>query len=293
MPEAGEYLFSRVGFSREETPYVALQQNETLLDLAPLGKTLTLRFNMAQRFCIGWGDIATSEQFICPNQHILEGKYEQCAACQQRTGFNPAFYHATSISKQQEIRNAQPHLLYLAHFGKGIIKVGISYADRGNARLLEQGARAAIILDTFPSAEIARQYEAKIAQLPGIAETIQLRKKTDALRAPYDTADASRELQQTQTFIEQALGVTFTHKTVAAFDNSYFPTEQPRLDDAVDTTTQAMISGKTVGMLGTFLFCAQQDTAMFIPLKKFIGYRMILSYNEETVELPSRQLSLF
>ncbi len=118
----------------------------------------------------------------CPDTLKVENKYEQCSGCQKRTGFNPAFYNATSVSEQQEARNAEPHTLYLARFGTNTLKVGISYAKRGNSRLLEQGARDALILDTFPSAHIARQYEAKIAALPNVVETVQLQTKNSRLK---------------------------------------------------------------------------------------------------------------
>src|SRR5690349_6321107 len=96
----------------------------------------------------------SSKSYVCPDQVMIDKKFDVCPTCQQRTGFNPAFYHASSVSSQQEERNLEPHLLYLAHFGKGIVKVGISHAARNRSRLLEQGARSAIVLDIFPTAHI-------------------------------------------------------------------------------------------------------------------------------------------
>lgn len=293
MPEAGEYLFSNVGFSRSEQPYVSLQRNTTFSDINPFGTILTLRFDTSQRFCIGWGDIATGERFTCPELQSISEKYEQCSSCQQRTGFNPAFYHATSVSTQQQARNAEPHILYLAYFSPTIIKVGISHAARGNARLLEQGARAAIILDTFPSADIARQYEAKIAALPGIVETVQVRKKAEAMRTAHNQQIAEQALLRTVEMIKDSLGTTFTGNAIYTFESHYFPHEPLALHTAIDTSEQAIISGNVAGMLGTFLFCKQQDTTVFIPLKKFIGYKVTVSNSEEKIALPEQQLSLF
>lgn len=294
MPEEGEYLFSNVGFSVDERPYISLQHGEQFTELAPLGKTLTLRFDTTERFCIGWYDMATSSgQFACPDSQKIDSKYEQCPACQQRTGFNPAFYHAASVSKQQEARNLQPHILYLAHFGEGIVKVGISYAARGNSRLLEQGARSALVLDTFPTALIARQYEAQIAMMPGIVETVQLRKKIACLSSPYDVAAGTNELMKTRTKIEESLKKTFANNAVMSLDTFYFPAVLPDLTDSIDYSDKQLISGEVMGMLGTLLFCSQQDVALFLPLKKLIGYRVTVSHEETQLALPARQTSLF
>ena len=113
----------------------------------------------------GWVDFDNHCSQVCPDGATVDEKYENCLKCRNRTGFNPAFYHADSVSAQQEKINQQPHFVYLAYFAPGVIKVGISQEERGIRRLLEQGARLAVKLETFASALIARQYEAKIAGL--------------------------------------------------------------------------------------------------------------------------------
>lgn len=293
MAEVGTYLLTNVGFDRNQTPCISLQKDGEYVDMSPLGKTITLRFDTSSRFCVGWRDITTGERFVCPDQQMVESKYEQCSACQKRTGFNPAFYNATSVSDQQEARNLEPHLLYLAHFGPGTVKVGISHAARGNSRLLEQGARSAIILETFPSAHIARQYEAKIAALPGIAETIQLRKKIASLAQQYDTKAAAAELAEVKQAVERAIGSAFKQEEILHLDNVFFPNSRPALSDAYDCTDHGFISGKVTGMLGSILFCDHQDTPVFLPLKKLIGYNVTLSDKEDTIPMPARQISLF
>lgn len=271
---------------------MVLQQNDMFLSFFPIGETFTLRFDATQRHCIGWRDIATGERFVCPDSQTVDSKFEQCAACQKRTGFNPAFYHATSVSSQQEARNLEPHILYLAHFGSGIIKVGISHAKRGHGRLLEQGARLALILDTCSSAHIARQYEARIAALPGIAETIQQRKKSEAMKQPYDTTAAKKELTDTQATIESALQLTFENSQLHTYDSIYFPAGAPSLTYAHHTDDH-LISGKGIGMLGSQLFCEHQDTPLYLPLKKYTGYTATLTYDETPQRIPAQQTSLF
>lgn len=293
MPEAGKYLLICVGFSKEKQPFISLQKDAQIISFSPLNKALTLDFDLDERYCTGWRDLASGEQHPCPDQHIVDKKYEQCPACQNRTGFNPAFYHATSVSKQQEQRNLEPHFLYLAHFGKNVTKVGISYAGRGHSRLLEQGARTAIILETFPTAHIARQYEAQIAALPGIAETIQPRKKIELLGEAYDPTIGARELLNMQTSLEKTLGKEFAKNGPVHLDQHYFPTRTPKLSDGFDCTPLGKTSGIMIGALGSLFFFDQQETPLFLPMKKYVGYQLSLSYTLTPVELPARQISLF
>lgn len=293
MPETGEYLLTNVGFSKTEKPLLVLQRNGNFSELLPLGHHLTLRFDITQRCCVGWRDIASSERHPCPDKLAVDAKYEQCAACQQRTGFNPAFYHAATVSTQQETRNLEPHLLYLAYFDAGTIKVGISHAARNNSRLLEQGARSALILDIFPTAHIARHYESKIAALPGIAETVQLRKKISGLSFPYNQTAAANTLKEIRHNIERQLAITFSLNDVQHFDSVFFPSGTPILAEVIDTADQHIISGKIIGMLGSLLFYEQKDVTLFLPIKKYVGYSVVVSREEVTINLPARQTSLF
>lgn len=293
MPEEGSYVLTHVGFTHQGEPTLALQQNDVIHRFNPVGATLSMTFDQSQRFCTGWYDMRAGESHPCPDNASIGGKYEECSACQQRTGFNPAFYNASSVSPQQEERNQEPHILYLAHFGKGITKVGISHAARGDARLLEQGARSAIILDTFPTALVARQYEAKIAAMPGIAETIQLRKKITLLSQPYDKADAHDELLSARADIESVLKTSFSGGAPRSFDEIYFPSTPVDLPQSFDVSSYKGISGRIAGMLGPFIVSAQNDTPLFLPIKKYTGYTLILSKTPFDISLPSQQMSFF
>jgi len=293
MPGAGDYLFGNASFGLDDKPFLSLQQGDAFYEFSPIDYILTLQFDTSQRYCTGWRDIAAHTRHHCPDANTVDSKYEECAACQKRTGFNPAFYHAASVSAQQESRNSEPHFLYLAHFGPGVVKVGISYAGRKNSRLLEQGARSALVLGTFPTAHIARSYEAKIAALPGVAETVQLRQKLTLLPNAYDAVAAKKELLQHKHTIEEKLGTPFGGNTVMSLDSHYHPSGVPLLADTFDATPHDLVSGKVTGMQGTLLFCHQQDTPVFLPLKKYVGYKVKLSHSETAIPLPARQISLF
>lgn len=260
-------------------------------ELAPLGSTLSLTFDLAERFCIGWHDMATGENHSCPEGARTEKKFETCPACQRRTGFNPAFYNTTKVSAKQEARNAEPHHLYLAYMGEGYIKVGISWHGRGIKRLLDQGARAGLVLETSPTALIARQYEAKIARLEGIHETTSTRTKLALLGKPFDETAAQKQLLATKQRIEQALSISFSGEEVLFFDTYYM--HEALSTSGVTPLTDAKIAGKAKTIIGDILITQYDERELALPLRQFIGYPVEIIDEIIPLNLNPQQMQLF
>lgn len=289
----GTFLFTRVSYdSNNNLPYLRVMDNDgAFWRMQPQGE-FTLSFDTSAKKCIGWYDLAARQCYRCPGDRQIDDKYEQCPECQQRTGFNPAFYNTTSISQQQSELNQQPHILYLAYFSPEVIKVGISYAERKLARLLEQGARNAVILEVFPSANIARQYEAKIARLPGLCESVQLRKKAAILaNEHYDSVLAEQKLRQTVQRITEQLGVSFGNNEFLDL-SPYMLAVEPK-SDALTEMTEPKIAGRFAGLIGGMLIMQQNNRFIFLPIKKYIGYSITISRNIEQLDLAPVQASLF
>ena len=204
-----EFLLSYTSFNADNKPFVECQVDGKIERHELFGQDLSLEFDFSVKYCTGWVDFENRCSQICPDHATVDEKYENCLKCRDKTGFNPAFYNASSVSVQQEKINQNPHFVYLAYFASNVIKVGISQEERGIRRLLEQGARLAVKLETFSSALIARQYEAKISKLDGIAETLPASKKMELIKQPFDYATGERELRQKLLEIEQKIGVSF------------------------------------------------------------------------------------
>lgn len=290
----GDFTFIHYGFGGDDlSPQLSLlPSNATdFLTINPRGNNFTIKFDTAKRFCTGWHDLETTKSFPCPNSTETTAQYDQCRACQQKTGFNPAFYHASEISPQQQARNQQPHILYLAHFAPGIVKVGISWEGRGIRRLLEQGARSAIIVKTFPDATQARMLEASIARLPHVAETLQIRNKLALLSKKYDPATAINELQEVAKSIANQHQIDI--KNVPEYlDKYYFAQNQPQ-SDFIDLSKQQQISGKCIGMIGGILFFEQDGQHFSLSLSKLKGYRINISDLIQKNQHEPVQASLF
>jgi hypothetical protein len=269
-------------------PTLVLSDNT---EQAALGKTISLSFDLSTRFCTGWHDITTGESHPCPEQATTDKKYGICPACQKRTGFNPAFYHSQTVSPQQEARNADPHHLYLSYMGEGYIKVGISWHKRDIQRLLDQGARAGLILETFPTALIARQYEAKIAALAAIHETTATRTKLALLSVPFSESTAREHLLATKQTIEQTLSISLSGGEVLFFDQFYAGSAiSPAEITAPPTPT---ISGNVMALIGDILLTNYDGRRLGLPLKQYIGYPVDITDEIIPLDLDPQQLQLF
>jgi hypothetical protein len=160
----------------------------------PLNCHIELR-RMKARYCIGRYDIDTFRDDPCPHRAKLSDSGDVCPDCFGAIGFNPAFYNARDrISEKQARYNQQPHVVYLAWFGAGIFKVGISSRARAMHRLLGQGTRTAAILAELSNADAARNIEAQAVKHPGIRETLRISLKIVGLEVPMVWRDAAKEI---------------------------------------------------------------------------------------------------
>lgn len=291
----GKFLFTRVSFdSTCNAPYFRLMDADGVFVYARPAGNFTLTFDLSRKRCTGWYDMRTGECYECPGKRDVSEKYEQCPECQQKTGFNPAFYNTTELSVQQAELNKKPHLLYLAYFSSETVKVGISNVGRGLARLLEQGARSVVILETFPSANVARQYEAQIARLPGLCESVQLRKKAQILvENSYDEVAARRKLEQMITAIQRALNIQFPNPQFAELSSVMIDDVVLSSCTAIELWNQPHLSGTFVGLIGQLLVMEQQNRLLAMPMKQYLGNYVTIAGDIAPLKLAPVQASLF
>ena len=290
MPD--DFLLTYASFNADNQPFIDCQIDGEIKRRELFGQDLSLEFDFSTKYCTGWVDFENHCSQICPDSATVDGKYENCLKCRDRTGFNPAFYNADSVSAQQEKINQNPHFVYLAYFAPGVIKVGISQEERGIRRLLEQGARLALKLETFSSALIARQYEAKIARLDGIVETMPIHKKLELIKQPFERATGEEKLQQKLLEIEQKIGVSFPKSELIPCED-YFQTNSIDLTRAVPMKDQNQLAGRVRSIIGPILITDYDGQLLAYNVKKFIGYQAQTIDGAINIEIPSTQLALF
>lgn len=250
MPD--DFLLAYASFNADNQPFIDCQVDDEIKRRELFGQKLSLEFDFSTKYCTGWLDFTNHCSQACPDGATVDEKYENCLKCRNRTGFNPAFYHADSVSAQQEKINQNPHFLYLAYFSPAVIKVGISQEERGIRRLLEQGARLALKLETFASALIARQYEAKIAKLDGIMETVAASKKLGLIKQPLNTTVAEQTLADALVRIHRQLGLDFPNRKFITCED-YFHTDGRDLSSVIDMTGNTVLAGTVVSVIGSVL----------------------------------------
>lgn len=290
MPD--DFLLAYASFNADNQPFIDCQIGDEIKRRELFGQDLSLEFDFSTKYCTGWVDFDNHCSQICPDSATVDGKYENCLKCRDRTGFNPAFYNADSVSAQQEKINQNPHFVYLAYFAPGVIKVGISQEERGIRRLLEQGARLALKLETFASALIARQYEAKIADLSGIMETVAASKKLGLIKQPLDTAAAERALADALVRIQQKLGLDFPNCQLIMCED-YFQTASVDPTRIILMKDKPQLVGYVLSVIGSIAITEYDGNLLGYNLKKYIGYRAQKITEPIELELPNEQLTLF
>ena len=289
---ADDFLLAYASFNADNQPFIDCQIGDEIKRRELFGQDLSLEFDFSTKYCTGWVDFENHCSQICPDSATVDGKYENCLKCRDRTGFNPAFYNADSVSAQQEKINQNPHFVYLAYFAPGVIKVGISQEERGIRRLLEQGARLALKLETFSSALIARQYEAKIARLDGVVETMPIHKKLELIKQPFERATGEEKLRQKLLEIEQKIGVSFPRSELILCED-YFHTTGVDLTRVVLMKDQSQLAGRVRSIIGPILIADYDGQLLAYNVKKFIGYQAQTIDGAINIEIPSTQLALF
>ncbi|MZD09942.1 DUF2797 domain-containing protein, partial [Streptomyces sp. SID5785] len=118
----------------------------------------------------------------CPGREAVpvRGTRAQCAEC---AGID----RARSVAADTLADDPRPYRVYLAWFGEGLVKVGITGAARGGARLLEQGAVAFTWLGTGPLMA-ARRAEELLRVALGVPDRIPYERKR-AVRAGLGAPD--------------------------------------------------------------------------------------------------------
>ncbi|RAG84548.1 DUF2797 domain-containing protein [Streptacidiphilus pinicola] len=98
-----------------------------------------------------------------------------------------------SVAADTLLDDPRPYAVYLAHHGSAGIKVGITAAERGMARLLEQGALASVFLSqgTLPS---ARRVEHLLGVALGLPDRVATGRKRAARTAPGTPAERAAAL---------------------------------------------------------------------------------------------------
>lgn len=287
-----DFLLGYASFDAKNKPFIDIESNGVISHVPIFDLNLSLSFDLSTKHCVGWFDYDEMVAKVCPDSAVIEPRYESCLKCHNKTGFNPAFYNAASVSKQQQKINQKPHFLYLAYFSPDVIKVGISQEARGLRRILEQGARQAIKLETFSTALIARQYEAMIVSLPEFIETVSSARKIKLLKSQFNEEMAEQKLTDSKDLIEARLNLKFKEPKLILTSPKY-ASKDIDLGSAIDMTNSSLVVGRVKSVVGSIIYTEYQSDLLLYELKKLVGYRAVEIKSIPELSLPREQLSFF
>ncbi|MFI9050682.1 DUF2797 domain-containing protein [Streptomyces sp. NPDC053427] len=151
----------------------------------PAGKVLAFAAR-GERRCLGVR--RGGRRTVCPYAAVLDGAgaKDQCASCAQLD-------RSRSVAADTMADDPRPYGVYLAYFGPGLLKVGITAAERGPARLVEQGAVAYAWLGRGPLMA-ARRAEALLGSALAVPDRFGKAAKRAARGALPPVGDRIAEL---------------------------------------------------------------------------------------------------
>ncbi|MER5205156.1 DUF2797 domain-containing protein [Streptomyces sp. NPDC002825] len=155
------------------------------------GRVSTLTYGQALAFrAVGVRRCPGARGNPCPLEAVVPGRATggRCPECARLD-------RAHSVAADTVADDPQPYRVYLAWFGPGMTKVGITAEARGEARLLEQGAVAFSWLGRGPLMA-ARRTEEVLRQALGVPDRVAYERKRAARHALPPAADRAREVEE-------------------------------------------------------------------------------------------------
>ncbi|WP_107095190.1 DUF2797 domain-containing protein [Streptomyces chattanoogensis] len=161
------------------------ERGEERVSPLPAGKVLAFAAR-GERRCLG---VRRGGRWtVCPYGAVLAGDSarDQCASCARLD-------RSRSVAADTMADDPRPYGVYLAYFGRGLLKVGITAAERGPARLVEQGAVAYAWLGRGPLMA-ARRAEALLGSALAVPDRFGKTAKRAARGALPPLGDRRAEL---------------------------------------------------------------------------------------------------
>lgn len=250
----------------------------------------------SKRYCVGIYDLKSLLYITCPNKRLLDlnSKINNCKDCYYKMGFNPAFYNAKTISPQQLKYNNLDHCVYIAYFSNSHMKIGIASKKRVYLRLMEQGARAAYILKTFPDAYLARNLEANLCGNFGLLEKLSSNQKANIFCSTnYNSKEAFDCLTEMLKKINIVPESEFLNLNPIYFYNNTY--EDLCCNNVSHVQNVDYLSGKSIGMVGDMIILKQNSNFFVVSIKGFISYEVevIENKNFKPYQTENKQLSFW
>jgi len=227
-------------------PALLLADEAGALERLALEPGTELAYGLGERRCAGT---------------LADGRHERCDA--EAAPYCPAHTHTwvcarcTGECLKPEMDCHGEHAIYVAAFAPDVHKVGVTYRDRLETRLREQGADRAAHVRTVANGRIARELEAEIAdRIP------------DRVRVPTKIAGLHLAVDEPafQATLEADLPPDFAVQDTYAFDYGVDLADAP----VPETTAR----GTVHAVKGRILLLADNGTVYAVDMRDLLGYEL-------------------
>ncbi|MHA6761248.1 DUF2797 domain-containing protein [Streptacidiphilus sp. PAMC 29251] len=257
------------------------QESRLPLPGGPLAFTVT-----GERRCVGiWRN---GRRLACPLRTEIAGRTTNplcpdCAALDRRH----------SIAADTALDDPRPFHLYLAWFGPDLVKVGITAAERGRQRLLQQGALAHTWLGQGRIAGV-RRTEAALGAALQLPDRMSHARKVTARSIASRPGQAAAELaachhaaQASTAWPETVTRLPFTAQDhLAAYHHDRARPLQP--DRAVGhLAPDDTVAGDLVAVVGPDAYLAGEDGVLLLDLRLLAGWPLAKAQRPRTTAATS------
>ncbi len=245
-------------------------------DLFPIAVGQELAFAIdGQRECLGYRPPSGGSSLIpCPEE-VKGISASQCQECFARAVILPCLRCDGDRCRNPERRGScvQPenHAVYLASFGPGIHKVGVARWERRQERVLEQGARAALII-ARDDGQMVRRLEQAIRRI-GIPDRITPGVKVSALTKRGDPGHLSEELLSALAGIRHRVRGKWI-ETPELLDIPEF-SPLPHRPEIVQPGAGLALRGQVEAVIGqTIIISREEEELVAVEASALHGYRL-------------------
>lgn len=252
---------------------VRLLDQPEVKGIRPLPERLAFTLS-GKRRCVGFRAPGAKSLVPCP-EGTLSSRASQCDACRQRSLIIPCL-HCTGLRCGNPDRRpdcVQPanHALYLASFGLGRVKVGVSRWERRQIRVRERGAQAGVVL-ARDDGQMIRRLETTIHAF-GIPDKATMGEVLDGVgeAAPHALAD---QLLQIAERLRMRLP---DEKWLAEPEVVELPIQKafPRRPVVLHAHPGEAIDGPVFGVYGQTIVFERDGALMAVDLSTLVGYPIV------------------
>lgn len=248
-----------ISFRTDTDPKIYFWKKDETDEFEMLGKEVHLKFS-DYVLCTGHRDQET--QHKCP--HKFKGR-KQCGYCRHKD--ISKIYTRLDFEGYEELQEEYLHQefsIYLAGFGAGLVKCGVTKSERVEARLKEQGADYWIELMRFDDGEEAYSTECRLQQRFDLKNFIRNDTKLKLLQKEKSPEAIKAKLAQIKESGDFADRIYSTD-----IKENIYPVPD-------DFEISYLVDGKISGSKGQLLFYEKEGNHFIVPMYKTIGRVFLL-----------------